>query len=116
MNRRLLVLVVSTLPAALAASFLWPSDSSLASRAQFDRAHSAYTPTTVKAFDEFPVYNVGTTFEDLPVRAILRRDSESELVPGRRARKDYVSFVYGECVVQVGAQACAPPLEVQVWP
>jgi hypothetical protein len=31
-------------------------------------------------------------------------------------RADYVNYIYGDCQIPAGADACSPPVEVQVWP
>lgn len=59
----------------------------------------------LRAFDEYPLFDVGERVDGLPLAAVLRRDDTAE----------YVSFVYGDCVPE-GDAGCPPPAEVQVWP
>jgi hypothetical protein len=100
--------------AAVAVALFQQQDQALASYPQFDVEHSAFTPTSVRGFNDFPVFSLGDSFESLPMTAILRRDQEERRPDGTRSVRDYVSFVYGDC--DPGGQGCAPPFEVQVWP
>jgi hypothetical protein len=74
---------------------------------------STFSVAAARAFAEFPVYNVGNRFRDLPLVAVLRR-ADAAAEAGEPVAADYVSFVYGDCEPRAGG--CAPPLEVQVWP
>jgi hypothetical protein len=63
----------------------------------------------------FVAYSLGSSFEGLPVTALLR---DCELpYPGEPGRANHVTYVYGDCVLPTPADGgCAPPLEVQTWP
>jgi hypothetical protein len=77
---------------------------------------SDFTPQTVRDFAGFPLYSLGTQFEDLPLTAIVRVDQKSTLkarggfgIPDNRP--NHVTFIYGTC-----GGGCVPPLQVQIWP
>jgi hypothetical protein len=77
---------------------------------------SNFTPETVRHFAGFPVYSLGTQFEDLPLTAIVRVSQKSRLkarggfgVPDNRP--NHMNFIYGTC-----GGGCVPPLSVQIWP
>ena len=53
----------------------------------------------------FPVYYPGDVVAGLPLTTIIRSHNAGP-VPD-------IDFIYGDCT---GADSCAPPLEVQVWP
>jgi hypothetical protein len=84
--------------------------------APFRSEMSDFTPETVRDFAGFPLYSLGTQFEDLPLTAIVRTDQQSTLkarggfgIPDNRP--NHVTFVYGTC-----GGGCVPPLQVQIWP
>jgi hypothetical protein len=58
-----------------------------------------------RAFDGFPLYFAGERAADLPLVAVVRRDDTAE----------YVSFVYGDCMIAADEEGCSPPAEIQVW-
>lgn len=64
----------------------------------------------------FPVYNVGASFEGLSFAFALRRCDKP--FPGELVRANYVSYLYGDCEVPAGEDmgGCSAPLEVQSWP
>jgi hypothetical protein len=57
-----------------------------------------------RAVSDRPVYYAGDRVDGLPLVAVLRRNDTA----------DFMSFVYGDCLVS-GPTGCAPPVEVQVW-
>jgi hypothetical protein len=82
---------------------------------------SDFTPETVRAFQDFPLYSPGTQFEDLPLTAIVRV-FRKPLVRARAGfgvpdnRTNFVDFIYGSCDAGGREGGCAPPLTVQIWP
>jgi hypothetical protein len=85
-------------------------------QAPFRSDLSDFTPEAVQAFEGFPLYYLGTRFEDLPLTAIVRIDQKPTLkarggfgIPDNRP--NHVTFIYGTC-----GGGCVPPLQVQVWP
>lgn len=84
---------------------------------------SDYTPETVDSFDDFPLYSLGTQFENLPLTYITRTFARPQLsAVGGAAnnlpdnRTNYLNFIYGTCGDLKSEGGCAPPLTVQVWP
>jgi hypothetical protein len=111
--RSLIALVVSA-SALLAISLA--TGGNAGGQAPFRSDLSNFTPETVKAFTAFPIYSLGTQFEDLPLRAIVRVDRDPLVkaragygVPGNRT--NHLNFIYGTC-----GGGCTPPLTVQIWP
>lgn len=84
-----------------------------AERTSFDAAHSNFTPNSVRAFEEFPLYSPGDDFEGMPLKAIVRRVDQP--YPGEAVTANFVSFAYGDCSA-ASDEACPLPLEVQIWP
>jgi hypothetical protein len=85
-------------------------------RSHFRSDLSHFTPETVRDFARFPLYSLGTQFEDLPVTAIVRVNRKPTIkarggfgVPDNRT--NHMTFVYGTC-----GGGCVPPLQVQIWP
>jgi hypothetical protein len=77
---------------------------------------SNFNLETVRGFQGFPLYSLGTQFEGLPLTAIVRVNREVTRkarggfgVPDNRT--NHVTFVYGTC-----GGGCVPPLQVQIWP
>lgn len=66
---------------------------------------STYTLAEAETFGDYPIDNAGDSVDGLPLVAVLRRKDSA----------DYVSFVYGTCVVESDT-GCAPPAEIQTWP
>lgn len=79
----------------------------------FDYSRSHFTPSSVEAFSEFPLYWLGSDFQSEPLTAIHRRTGDAR--SRAPSRPNYVSFKYGTCVSTDGS-GCAPPLEIQIWP
>ena len=74
---------------------------------------STFSRTEARGFTEFPLYDLGDSFEGLPLTAVLRRRDKP--YPGEPIRPNNVAFIYGDC--QAGNDSgCAPPLEVKTWP
>jgi len=80
----------------------------------FDVAHSDMTFEETEAFQDFSLYSLGESFEGLALTSITHRDDPVE--PNEPVRANYVGYIYGDCSIAQGDEACAPPLEVQVWP
>lgn len=101
------------IPAAVAAIAL---ANGAEGQAPFRSDLSDFTPETVRAFADFPLYSLGTQFEQLPLRAIVRTFRQP-MVKARAGfgvpdnRTNHVTFVYGTC-----GGGCVPPLQVQIWP
>jgi hypothetical protein len=66
---------------------------------------STFDLEQARAISDFPIYYAGQSIEGFPLVAVLRRDDTA----------DYVSFIYGDCVV-TSDTGCAPPAEIQAWP
>jgi hypothetical protein len=60
----------------------------------------------------FSAYYLGSSFQGLPLQETLRQCTKPG--PGR-ARVNYVSFIYGDCVARSDT-GCAPPLEIRSDP
>ena len=89
-------------------------------QAPFRSDVSDFTPKTVRDFPGFPLYSLGTQFEDLPLTAIVRV-FHKPLVKARAGfgvpdnRTNHMNFIYGTCTG--GSEGgCAPPLTIQIWP
>jgi hypothetical protein len=80
----------------------------------FDLAHSDMTFEETTSFQDFSLYSLGQSFEGLALTSITQRDDPIE--PNEPVRANYVGYIYGDCSIASGDEACAPPLEVQVWP
>jgi hypothetical protein len=73
------------------------------------------------ATSNFPVFSVGPSFETLPVTDVVRHCELPNQNGPDEGRSDYVSYIYGDCVVpydpiSYGAPSCTAPIEVQSWP
>ncbi len=81
-----------------------------------DGKHLACTPADVPA--NFRVYSLGSSFDGLPLTAVLRQceDPGLDASIGVDARGNSTSYIYGDCELPMGEGGCAPPLEVQVRP
>lgn len=66
---------------------------------------STFSLEQAQAFSNHPVYYAGEQVDGLPLVSVLRRTGTA----------DYISFIYGTCIVEADT-GCAPPAEVQVWP
>ena len=75
---------------------------------------STFTREEARRFTDFPLYDVGDSFQGWPLVAVLRR-KDAGASAGETIRPNYVSFVYGDCLA-TDENGCAPPLEVQVSP
>lgn len=71
----------------------------------------------------FGLYSLGSSFEDLPLTAVIRTCNRPLPVAGddrrrsRTWRANSVSYVYGTCEPPPGGEGgCAPPLEIRVSP
>jgi hypothetical protein len=60
-----------------------------------------------------PKYDLGPEFEGLPASHAYRRCDPQGRPSGRA---NFHATIYGDCVIEAGQQACAPPLEVQTFP
>lgn len=69
------------------------------------RSRASFDLERARSFDEFTLFDAGTSVDGLSLTAVLRRDDTA----------NFVSFVYGDCVARDDA-GCAPPVEIQVWP
>lgn len=111
--RRLFIMIASVPLVLTASTPLWYDRAGAESA--FNRDASAYTPDSIRTFDDFPLYDLGDQIDGLPLTAILRRDSVTDSPAVGRVVRDYVSFVYGDCLA-TDHRGCASPVEVQVWP
>ena len=112
MRVRSVIALIVTAAAVLAIGLV----TSAKGQAPFRSDLSNFTPETVRVFADFPLYSLGTQFEELPLTAIVRVNRK----PMRKARggfgvpdnrTNHMTFVYGTC-----GGGCVPPLQVQIWP
>jgi len=96
---------------------------SASSPTEFQVAFSDFTPETVRAFSDFPLYSVGLRFDGLLLTRITRTLRKPDLLDVGEAapelpdnRTNYVNFIYGTCDSRASEGGCAPPLTIQVWP
>jgi hypothetical protein len=87
---------------------------SAAAAAAFDLVHSDMTYAQTASFSDFSLYSLGQSFEGLALTSITYRDDP--IAANEPSRANYVGYIYGDCTIAAGDEACAPPLEVQVWP
>jgi hypothetical protein len=113
---RLVIALILTVTALITALITIAYVTTAEGRAPFRSDLSNFTPETVRDFTGFPLYSLGTQFEDLPLTAIVRIDRKSTLkarggfgIPDNRP--NHVTFIYGTC-----GGGCVPPLQVQIWP
>jgi hypothetical protein len=64
---------------------------------------------------DFDQYSLGDSFAGLRRSAVLRRCDAPDPTHGESLGANYVTSIYGDCLVTVD-EGCAPPLEVQTWP
>lgn len=90
---------------------------------RFEFAFSDFTPQTVRAFPDFPLYSVGEEFGGLPATRINRLLGKPRLSDVAESgidlpdnRTNYVEFIYGTCDPGGSEGGCAPPLTIQVSP
>jgi hypothetical protein len=77
---------------------------------------STFSRAEARAFTGWPLFNVGASFEGMPLTAVLRQRVTNPFDPEvTRIRPNYVSFIYGDCRPE-GETGCAPPLEIQISP
>lgn len=105
-RRRILVTagVVGLVAAAAALGFATLASTGVAGARQAP-PRGTFDLTRAEAFTGFPLYSAGASVDGYALTAVLRRNDAA----------DYVSFVYGDCVVESDT-GCAPPVEIQVWP
>jgi hypothetical protein len=60
----------------------------------------------------FETFSAGAAPVGLPLTETIRRCDEGSGDAGA----NYVSYIYGDCMIAESATGCSPPLEVQVWP
>ena len=84
-----------------------PTEFGASPRSTFSRAEA-------RRFTDFPLYDVGESFQGWPLVAVLRRKDTGRFA-GEHIRPNYVSFIYGDCLA-TDDQGCAPPLEIQISP
>jgi hypothetical protein len=86
-----------------------------ASSASIDRPVNSDEIAALAAFDEFPLYFLGDSFQGLPLVEIQRVVGTPR--PNRPVTSNYMLFVYGTCEVAPGSDTgCPVPLTVHVWP
>lgn len=71
-----------------------------------------FTLAQAQAFANFPLYFAGPNVAGFPLEAAVR--IEAAPFAGEQVRQDDVTFLYGSCEA-VGDDACASPLQIQVW-
>jgi hypothetical protein len=106
MTNRLKLLVAAAVIAAAVAAVVAATRGGAAEPERAVAPRSTFSIAAARAFGEFPVYDVGATFDGLPRTAVLRRVG---------AGVNYVSAIYGDCT-PASDEGCAPPLEIQSWP
>jgi hypothetical protein len=79
-----------------------------------DLSHTLPSCTGPTETPVFTTYDLGESFEGLPLVAKLRRCDAP--FPGEPVRANYVSYIYGDCQIPEGDEACSPPIEIQSWP
>ena len=90
-------------------------------------SQSSGTPTSgtlsleeAKEFNDFPVYWLGESFQDLPLKRISRYvwsdPSRDKARGGVDLSQDFVQLIYGKCTIPEGADACPVPLQVDITP
>jgi len=77
---------------------------------------STYSVEEAESFQGWALYSVGTSFEGMPLVAVLKDPVTAPVDPVvTLIRPNDVSFIYGDCLPQDG-DGCAPPLEIQISP
>lgn len=75
-----------------------------------------FTTIAASRFSEWPLYNLGLSFDGLALVAILRNHVTNPVDPEvTKIRPNDVSFIYGDCVA-TDDSGCAPPLEITISP
>ena len=107
------VLVVVGLPLA---ALLRPGQGSAEPPDYGPSPRSTFGLEQARDFADWPLYNLGASFDGYPLVAVLRTHVTSPVDPEvTKIRPNYVSFIYGDCL-PVADTGCAPLLEVQVSP
>jgi hypothetical protein len=60
----------------------------------FDRTHSAFTPTSVRSFERFPLYWVGPAFEQIPLTQISAGGGSSQAPDASALARGPIMFIY----------------------
>jgi hypothetical protein len=107
---RLLILLGSTVVAAMLAMAVVKIPTGKSSDAT--RGSERFTAAQAQAFKDFPIFSLGSSFENLQLTHIFRADAPR--LPGEPTRRNDVSFIYGSCTPSAQG-GCYPPLQVQVW-
>lgn len=82
-------------------------------------ADGNYSVARAEDFSDFPIYSVGSSFEELPLVAVQRHEDKPD--PAEPVTRDTVSFIYGSCEIPLSEDGeydggCAPPLAIEIWP
>ena len=70
-----------------------------------DAPKGNFSIAQAQAFTDFPLYNAGSSLDDMPLAVFYDTGGFSPSV----------SFIYGDCQA-TDDMGCAPPVQVQVWP
>lgn len=81
-----------------------------------------FSVSDAQAFNDYALYNLGASFDGIPLSAISRRKDEPQT--DSLVMANYVNFFYGDCLANdpnvlgtaYAEGRCSPPVQVQVWP
>lgn len=109
-NRRVLVIALVVIAAALAGGLVWATQSESAG-SEVAPIQSNYSVEKAQGFTRFPIYYAGNSVSGYPLTGVLHDSHPAEVI----------SFVYGDCTPPRDSEGhydggCALPVEVQVWP
>lgn len=103
MIRKALILLSVTAAVGALAGFATRGGSAGASAP--DPLKGNFSIAQAQAFNDFPLYNAGSSLEGMPLAVFYDSGGFSPSV----------SFIYGDCQA-TDDMGCAPPVQVQVWP
>ena len=103
MIRKVLILLSVTAAVGAVAGFATRGGSAGAGAP--DALKGNFSIAQAQAFTDFPLYNAGSSLDDMPLAVFYDTGGFSPSV----------SFIYGDCQA-TDDMGCAPPVQVQVWP